>query len=139
MKYLIACAILSLCASTAVAAPAPDIIQWVGIHAARGWCSLETFVNQTEVLKVRSWDFSSEDPLLKKYVYCVYKRLNIVDDSGSIDVNSAVKILPKATDPIKFVHAVEACQSESGFDRYDKTYNILKCYNDKYPEDIIAL
>lgn len=119
--------------------PASNIFQWVGIYIVRGWCSLETRVNQTEVLKVRSWDFSSNDPLLMKYTYCVYRKLKIIDSSGSIDVSYAVKILPMQTDPIKFVNAVEACQFVTGADRYEKTYNTLKCYNKKYPKDIIAL
>lgn len=100
---------------------------------------VKTGVDEDLVQKVRSWDFSSTDMQLQRYVYCVYKDLRLMDREGNINKEFAMRVLPDETDSTKFSQAVDACKSQTGPTKYEKAYNILKCYNTKYPNDIIAL
>lgn len=114
-------------------------IQWIGINTVRGICRFRTGVSYDLVLQVRSWNFASSDLKLKQYVYCVYNSLRLMDVNANIDIRVSLGLLPTQTDPVKFIASVQACASVTGSDKYDIAYNRVKCYNQQYPKDIIAL
>lgn len=114
-------------------------LQTLLLNSVRGYCCFTTGVNHTLVLNVRAGDFTSEDPKLKMYAYCVYRSLTISNNDGTINKERAIPLLPERTDKDKFIQAVDACNGNIGTDKYDTAWKILQCYDKEYPGDIFAL
>lgn len=106
------------------------------IDSMRSLCSIKTSVDMKMVEELRAGNFGLSDGNLKKYAFCVFRLLTLMDETGSINKDKALPLLPETTNKDRFVQALETCNNIQGNEPAEKAWGLLKCYNEQYPNDI---
>ncbi|XP_076630390.1 odorant binding protein 9 [Colletes latitarsis] len=96
-------------------------------------CRKETKVSWAALKRMKAGDFEQKDEKLKCYLKCFMTRNGILDRNAEIDVQRALRHLPRSLqDSSKKLF--NECKSVPGTDHCDKAFEIVKCYVKQHPE-----
>lgn len=96
-------------------------------------CLAETKVDPAVVQNARKGQFS-DDPLLKKFVFCFLKRAQLVNSKGHLKEDVLLAKLPKDSNPIAVRVIIELCKSQRGVDAADTAFVLYKCFYKATPD-----
>ncbi|XP_053976850.1 general odorant-binding protein 56d-like [Hylaeus volcanicus] len=96
-------------------------------------CRKETRVSWVALRRMKSGDFEQNDPRLKCYLKCFMARNGILDGNAEIDVQRALRHLPRSLQHSS-KKLFNECKSIPGTDHCDKAFQIVKCYVKYHPE-----
>ncbi|CAH0599994.1 unnamed protein product [Chrysodeixis includens] len=83
---------------------------------------------KTEVLEEAKKGHFSNDEAFKKFVHCFFKKADIVNADGKLNLDVALAKLPPGIDKADAEKLLKGCMSKTGKDAVDQTYEVFKCY-----------
>lgn len=98
-----------------------------------GQCLSDTGADEALVKKSRQGDFSIEDELLQRYVFCILRKINFITEDGHFNKEVAMSTLPENSDRDKVEKSVDACKNEKGSTPHESAWLMVKCYHERNP------
>lgn len=95
-------------------------------------CVDETKVEEGLIKKMRAGEFPEDEPL-KKYVYCMFKKIGFLDEKDEIVVE---KVKAKSANTAESDKVIENCKDTKADNPAGLAYNLYKCYHQSVEEVI---
>lgn len=98
-------------------------------------CLASTQVDKEVVAKARRGEFS-DDPKLKEFFGCMFKKAGFQNDDGEIQVDVIRQKMPDDVDKAEADKVIAACQDKKGGTPAETAFEVYKCYWEATPNHI---
>lgn len=95
-------------------------------------CTESSGVDKELAKKAKQGDVSINDAKLNEFVFCVFKRIGVLGEDGSIHKDVGVAKVEEENKE-KVGKAIDACSGTTGADNAEKAWNFWKCYREQRP------
>lgn len=92
-------------------------------------CYKELGLSKTEAYKITRGNLERNDEVAQCFVKCVYMRVGVMNEEGTIDEEKLKKMLPKTVfDPVKVPEWIEQCRDEQGETLCERAFKTYACF-----------
>ncbi|KAF7990735.1 hypothetical protein HCN44_000540 [Aphidius gifuensis] len=132
MKFIFLFLTFAILAYNVKAQTAAGLIR---LQAANRLCRQQNGIDRSLINRARQGEFIDNNPQFDCYVGCLLQQLGLTYDDGSLDVNTAVNMVP-LTSPShdQIVNAISICGNQRGNDKCSTAHLLYSCmYQNNIP------
>lgn len=98
-------------------------------------CVSSTGVNEELIVKAKKGEFS-DDPKLQDYVFCMLKKIGVVNDQGEPQLDVIKQKMHDDINPEETAKVIEACKEKKGGSPAETAYMVFQCYYKSSPNHL---